>query len=83
MSCGHPFCADRSGTESVSIMLAMYDEKEILRDYIESERYDAAKETAIEMLKGGKLSVEEIAQYVPALSVDDVKKLQKELMQCV
>ena len=27
--------------------------------------------------------VEEIAQYVPALSVDDVKKLQKELMQCV
>ena len=42
-----------------------------------------AKEAAIEMLKGGKLSVEEIAQYVPALSVDDVKKLQKELMQCV
>ena len=34
-----------------------------------------AKEAAIEMLKGGKLSVEEIAQYVPALSVDDVKKL--------
>ena len=32
----------------VSIMLAMYDEKEILREYIESEKYEAAQEAAKE-----------------------------------
>ena len=32
--------------EVVSIMLAMYDEKEILREYIEYEKYHAAEEAA-------------------------------------
>lgn len=81
--------------EVENIMLAMYDEKEILLEYIESERYEAAKEaakeakkenakeTAIQMLKMGKLSVEEIVQYVPSLTLEDVKRIQKELMQSV
>lgn len=69
----------RSG--DVNIMLAMYDEKEILREYIESERYEAAKDTVIQMLKIGKLSVEEIVQYVPSFSVEEVEKIQRELLQ--
>ena len=68
--------------EVVSIMLAMYDEKQILLDYIESEKYEAAKETAIQCLKEG-LSVEQTARCVPALSVDEVRKLQEELLQTV
>ena len=48
--------------EVEAIMLAMYDEEEILLDYIRSEKYEAAqeekrehaKETAIQMLKAGK-----------------------------
>lgn len=79
--------------EVENIMLAMYDEKEILLEYIESERYEAAeeaakeakwesaKDTVIQMLKRGKLSVEEIVQYVPSLSVEDVEKIQQELLQ--
>ena len=75
--------------EVENIMLAMYDEKEILLEYIESERYEAEQEgekkadkrTAIQMLKTGKLSVEEIVQYVPSLSVEDVEKIQQELLQ--
>lgn len=71
--------------EVVSIMLAMYDEKEILRDYIESEKYEATKEadkkTAIQMLRGGKLSIEEISQYIGTLSIDEIKELQEELLQ--
>lgn len=75
--------------EVEAIMLAMYDEEEILLDYIRSEKYEAAKEgerkadkrTAIKMLKTGKLSVEEIVQYVPSLSVEDVEKIQQELLQ--
>jgi len=73
--------------EVENIMLAMYDEKEILLEYIESERYEAAreeaKEAAIQMLKAGKLSVEEIVQYIPSLSVEDVEKIQQELLQNV
>ena len=70
----------------VSITLAMYDEKEILREYIESEKYEAAKEadrkTAIQLLKEG-FSVEQIARCIPALSIDEVRKLQEELLQTV
>ena len=73
--------------EVENIMLAMYDEKEILLEYIESERYEAAreeaKEAAIQMLKDGQLSVEQIAKYFSNLSVEDVKKLQEELLQNV
>ena len=63
-------------------MLAMYDEKQILLDYIESEKYEAAKETAIQCLKEG-FSVEQIARCIPALSIDEVRKLQEELLQTV
>lgn len=73
--------------EVVSIMLAMYDEKEILLDYIESERYEAEKQAdkraAAKMLQAGKLSVEEIVQFFPNLSSDDIKDLQKNLLQNV
>lgn len=60
--------------EVEAIMLAMYDEEEILLDYIRSEKYEAAKETAVQMLKMGKMSNEEIVQCVPALTLDDVEK---------
>ena len=78
-----------------AIILAMYDEKEILMEYIRSERYEAAqeaakeakresaKETAIQMLKAGKLSVDELMQFFPTLTPDDVKELQEELLQSV
>ena len=67
--------------EVEAIMLAMYDEEEILLDYIRSEKYEAAKETAVQMLKMGKMSNEEIVQCVPALTLDDVEKIQRELLQ--
>ncbi len=69
--------------EVEAIMLAMYDEEEILLDYIRSEKYEAAKETAVQMLKMGKMSNEEIVQCVPALTLDDVEKIQRELLQSV
>ena len=68
--------------EVENIMLAMYDEKEILLEYIESERYDTEKEMAVQLLKEG-LSVEQIARCSSALSVDEVRMLQEELVQSV
>lgn len=72
-------------------MLYQLNEKEILLEYIESERYEAqqegkketAKEAALQMVKAGKLSVDEIMQFFPELTPDDVKELQKELLQSV
>lgn len=72
---------DRKEVEA--IMLAMYDEEEILLDYIRSEKYEAAKETVIQMLKMGKLSNEEIVQCVPTLTLEDVERIQRELLQSV
>lgn len=70
--------------EVVSFMMSLFDEEEIMRSYIRSERYEAeqdnSKKTAIRMIKAGKMSLEEIADYTE-LSFDFVKDLQSEIMQ--
>ena len=51
---------------------------------MEDMRNEAAKkavlETAERMIKKGKMSLEEIADYVPALSLDELKELESEIM---
>lgn len=69
--------------EVEAIMLAIYDEEEILLDYIRSEKYENSKEIAVKMLKEGNLSVEQIAGYISNLTIDDVKRIQQELLQSV
>lgn len=66
--------------EVEAIMLAMYDEEEILLDYIRSEKYENSKEIAVKMLKEGKFSVEQIAGYISNLTTDDVKRIQQEML---
>lgn len=83
--------------EVVTIMMSLFDEEEIIRSYIRSERYEAAqeaaqeaarkttqknaRETAERMIRKGKMSLEEIADYVPALSLDELKELEAEVMR--
>lgn len=68
-------------------MMSLYDEEEVMRSYIKSEIYDAtqerARESAKRMIKKGKMTIEEIADYIPELSLDDIKKLEIEVMQLV
>ncbi len=65
-------------------MISLYDEEEVMRSYIKSERYEAeldkAKKTAIRMIKAGKMSLEDIADYTE-LSLDIVKELENQAMQ--
>ena len=42
---------------------------------------DNAKETAKRMIKKGKMPLEEIADYIPSLSLDELKQLETEVMQ--
>lgn len=62
-------------------MLYKLDEKQILLDYIESERYEAEKETAYNILKLGLLSVEKTAKCCSRLSVEEVRQIQEEIQQ--
>ena len=76
----------RREKEVVDIMTELYDQEEVLRSYMESERYEAAKEatkkaekatkieTAKRFLKMGKLTIEEIAAG-SGLTVKEVEKL--------
>jgi polyhydroxyalkanoate synthesis regulator phasin len=44
---------------------------------------EAARETAKRMIEKGKMSLDEIADYVPDLSMDELKELEAEVMQLV
>lgn len=64
-------------------MITLFDEEEIIRSYIQSERYEAIKEKAIFMLKNGKITTDEISECFPELSENDIKEIKVKAMQLV
>ncbi len=73
----------RKEVEVVTIMMSLFDDEQIMKSFIRSERHDEARETAERMIKDGELSLERIARYVPSLSIDELKELEAEVMQSV
>ena len=71
--------------EVVTIMMSLFDEEEIMKSFIRSERYEAAqeiaRETAKKMIKKGKMTLDEIADCVPLLSLDELKEIEAEVIQ--
>ena len=71
--------------EVVTIMMSLFDNEQIMKSFIRSERHEAAQESAREtakrMIKMGKLSLDEIALCVPSLSLDELRELETEVMQ--
>ena len=71
--------------ELVTIMMSLFDDEQIMKLFIRSERHEAvqesARETAKRMIKKGKMSLEEIADYVPALSLEELEELETEVIQ--
>ena len=59
------------------MMMTLFDDEQILKAYTK----DIARETAIKMIKKGKMSLEEIAEYVSSLSIDELKELEAEVLQ--
>ncbi len=49
--------------EVVTIMMSLFDEEQIMKSFIKSERADEARENARIMLKNGRISVEEIPSF--------------------
>lgn len=79
-------------SEVVSIMMTLFDEEEVLKSYIKSERYEAAqeasekatlenqKETAIRLIEMDIMSLDDIAKATK-LPIDMVKELKTEATQ--
>ena len=75
--------------EVLDMLMELYDQEEVMRSYLESERYEAAQEaakkaenatkieTAKRFLQMGKFSIEDIA-IGSGLSVEEVKKLARD-----
>ena len=64
-------------------MMTLFDDDYILEAFAEDIKNSEARETAKRMIKTGKLSLEEIGDYIPALSMDELKELEIEVMQLV
>jgi len=73
--------------EVVDIMMTLFDDEQILKAYTkdieDNTAKKAARETAKRMITKGKMTLEEIADYVPSLSYDELKELEAEIMQIV
>lgn len=69
--------------EVISIMMALFDEEKIMRTYVANERREAVRDAVENMLKTGKMSAEEIAGYFKELSVEDVREIEKGLLQTI
>ena len=73
--------------EVYDIMMTLFDDEQILKAYakdIENHvTYREARETAERMIKMGKLSLEEIADCVPTLTMEELRELEAEIMQLV
>ena len=65
-------------------MMTLFDEEQVMRAYVESERKKAAKQAAKgtiqKMLENGKLTVDELRDYFPYLSDEEIIEIKKEIL---
>ena len=71
--------------EVVTIMMSLFNDEQIMKSFIRSERYEAAqakvKEKAVLMLQKGKISIDEMQIFFPELSDDEIEEVKREVMQ--
>ena len=65
--------------EVLDMLMELYDQEEVMRSYVESEKYEAKKEMAREMIHGNE-PLEKIIRY-SGLSREAVLEIQKEELQ--
>ena len=77
--------------EVYDIMMTLFDDEQILKAYVKDIKDNTAQETAREteremaerMIKKGKMPLEEIADYVPTLSLAELKEIEAKVMHLV
>ena len=67
--------------EVINIMMTLFDDDQILKAYTkdieDNATYREARQTAERMIRKGKMTIEEIADYVPVLSLEELKNLRQ------
>ena len=76
---------DNKEQEVVDIMMTLFDDEQVweayAKDIDDNARYREARETAERLIRKGKMSLEDIADCVPALPLEELKKIEAEIMQ--
>ena len=75
--------------EVVTIMMSLFNDEQIMKTYWKDMEntltdkiiHDKDRETAEKLIKKGKMPLEDIADCVPSLSLDELKGIEAELMQ--
>ncbi len=67
--------------EVITIMMSLFDDEQIMRTYTKDIEKETERKSAERMIKDGELSLEKIARYVPALSMEELKEIEAEVMQ--
>ncbi|MCM1025257.1 MAG: hypothetical protein NC432_02410 [Roseburia sp.] len=66
-------------------MMTLFDDEYVLEAYAkereDNKERETERKTAARLIKKGKMSLDEIADCVPTLSLDELKKLEAEIMQ--
>lgn len=73
--------------EVVDIMMTLFDDEQILKAYTKdienSKERETERKAAKRMIKKGKMSLEEILEYVPSMSLDELRELEAQITQLV
>ena len=76
---------ENKGQEVVDIMMTLFDDDYILEAYAKEREDNAiqkeARENAMIMLKNKRISVEEIPEFFPKLTLEDAQELGTKVMQ--
>ncbi len=75
--------------EVVTIMMSLFNDEQIMKTYwkdmentlTDKITHDKDREIAERLIKKGKMSLEDIADCVPALSFDELKEIETDVMQ--
>lgn len=69
---------ERKEQEVLDMLMELYDQEEVMRSYVQSEKYEAveeaAKETAKKMLRDGTFSIDKIAEFV-SLPIEVIQEI--------
>jgi hypothetical protein len=66
--------------EVVTIMMSLFDEEQIMDVFLKDRDREKDKETAKILIKGGKLSLDEISRCTPSLSLEELELIEAEVM---
>lgn len=71
--------------EVVDMIMTLFDDDQIMKAYTkdieENAEKNMAKKKAVQMIKKGKIRMDEISEYFSELSESDIKEIEAEVMQ--